>query len=97
MPDWMVHVETGTPPLTGTDELDRLLDAVLEEQGTLAASLAGGENPSVLVTVAAATAHEAGRVGERIVAGALHVVGERSARVRAVQVLDGEGEPVAEG
>jgi hypothetical protein len=53
VPVWMVLVKAGEGPLEGGDALDRLFEAVGAQAATLGASVAGGDEPSVLVSVEA--------------------------------------------
>lgn len=93
MPLWSVLVQAGEEPLRGWDVLDALVDAVEAQDEALGASVAGGDEPSVFVSVEAPTLEQARATGERVVARALHVVGHRRATTASL-VYNDEGQVV---
>ena len=75
VPVWSVYVQAGDEPLRGSDLLDALVDAVQAEGETLGASVAGGDEPSVFVSVEAGTVEEARTRAEQVTSRALDALG----------------------
>jgi hypothetical protein len=76
MPVWSVFVRAGDEPLGGEDSLDALVEAVEAQDEALGASVAGGDKPSVFVSVEAVTSEDARAAAEQIAARALDAIGD---------------------
>jgi hypothetical protein len=90
VPVWMVLVVVGDGPLAGRDPVDRLGEAVSAQPGTLGASVAGGDEPSVLVSAEATDVAAAREAARGIVAAALERVG-RPGPAQAMSVFAEDG------
>ena len=72
---WIVLVEAGDGAPGSGDAVDRLRDAVLAQAATLEASVAGGAEGSVLVSVEALYVAAAREVAQGVVGAGLERVG----------------------
>jgi hypothetical protein len=86
----MVAVTAGDGLLERWDAVDPLLDAVEAQPATLGASVAGGAEPSVLVSVDAMDVAAAREVAEEVVGAALERIG-RPGSAEAVSVFAEDG------
>jgi hypothetical protein len=82
VPVWMVLVTAGDGPLEGWDALDPLGEAVGAQPGTVEATVAGGDNPTVLVSVEATDVAAAREVAQGAVGAALEEITRPGSAVR---------------
>jgi hypothetical protein len=86
----MVLVKAGDGSLQGEDALDRLAEAVGAQPATLAASVAGGNEPTAFVSVEAEDVAAAREAAQTVVGAALERVG-RAGSAEALIVFAEDG------